>query len=92
MYLVFEFARCLVPSRFLQLVKQRFYGTNRWSYVKPLYTDLYETLYEDLSPEKGLVHENTMEDQQCMYQLSPDIIKKSLEVIKKEAKLKMTHV
>jgi hypothetical protein len=87
--IVFEFGRCLVPPRFMQLVKERFYKTIRWNYVKPLYSDLYSTLYDDLDPEKDVIHSSgNIEDQVCMYKLSPQLVADSLDVIKSEKRKK----
>lgn len=43
-YVVYEFGRCLFPSRFFQLLKERHFKTRRWEYVGPAYKDLYDTI------------------------------------------------
>ena len=84
---VFELGRCLVPPRFLQLVKQRFMRTKRWSYVQPLYKELYATPYGDIHPDTALVHSSgTFEDQKCPYTLSPRLKQQALSVIMLENK------
>lgn len=52
----YEFARCLVPTRFMQLAKERHHGTHRWTFVGPLYKELFSTLYADIDPESGILH------------------------------------
>jgi hypothetical protein len=49
-YILYEFGRCIVPTKILQLVKERHYNTKRWVYVQPLYTSLYEKLFDDILP------------------------------------------
>jgi hypothetical protein len=50
---LYEFSRCLIPTRILQLVKARHYNTKRWSYVLPLYSSLFEKLFDDILPTTG---------------------------------------
>lgn len=65
-YVVYEFGRCLVPSRLFQLIKETHYKTKRWEYILPLYRDLYDTIYEDINPDTGIIHSSgNMEDQPC---------------------------
>ena len=74
-FIVFELGRCLVPSRFLQLVKERHATTKRWSYIQPLYKELYDTMNEDISPNEPIIHSSgDVEDQTCIYKL-PDKLK-----------------
>lgn len=80
--IVYEFGRCLVPSRFLQLVKEAHITTPRWAYVQPLYADLFAALYEDLAPEGGVLHSGgTLEDQACAYTLSARTIRDALAAV-----------
>ena len=51
-YVVYEFSRCIVPTHILQLFKARHYNTKRWVYVLPLYTSLYEKLFDDILPNR----------------------------------------
>lgn len=53
-YVVYEFARCIVPTKILQLIKSRHYNTKRWIYIEPLYTSLYESLNDDILPTTSL--------------------------------------
>lgn len=48
--ILFEFSRCIIPSRIFQLLKARHYNTKRWVYIKPLYTSLYEKVFDDILP------------------------------------------
>lgn len=75
-FIVFEFGRCLVPSRFLQLVKEKHAKTKRWVYIKPLYKELFDIVYQDLHPDENVIHSSgNVEDQICKYKLSLDLIK-----------------
>jgi len=88
-YIVFEFGRCFVPSRLMQLIKERHFGTKRWEYIQPMYAQLYETVYEDLDPTSGVIHSSgVMEDQACAYKLSPSTIERSIELIKTQQRKK----
>lgn len=89
-FIVFELGRCLVPARFLQLVKERHYNSKRWSYVQPLYTELFNTMYSDVSPNEPVIHSSgDVEDQSCMYQLSDKLKKQAIELIKTEKMSKL---
>lgn len=81
---VFEFGRCLVPTRIMQLIKERHHGSDRWAFVQPLYAQLYETLYEDLDPKKGLFSNGALEDQACDYSVPSSISAQTLSKIKAE--------
>lgn len=50
---LFEYSRCLLPTRILQLVKEHHYNTKRWSYILPLYSSLFEKLFLDILPTTG---------------------------------------
>ena len=50
---LYEFSRCLIPTRILQMIKDRHYNTKRWSYVLPLYSSLFEKLFDDILPTTG---------------------------------------
>ena len=84
---VFEFGRCLVPSRTMQLIKERHLETPRWAYVGPLYKKLYDFLYEDLSAhEKQLrvVSNGELEDVVCHFKLLKSVHADALEKIQTE--------
>ena len=49
-FLVMETGRCLVPSRFLQLIIERHLNTKRWAYIQPLYNELFKELNSDILP------------------------------------------
>jgi len=85
-YIVMETGRCLVPSRFMQLIVEKHLNTKRWVYIKPLYTDLFNELYSDILPSVVNQESNDgMEDQKwCTYKLSPALIQKALSSIKNE--------
>ena len=69
--IVYEFGRCLVPSRVLQLIKERHMGTSRWERIAPEYARLYNVLYEDLLPASGDLSNRSLEDQPCSSYSSP---------------------
>ena len=50
---LYEYSRCLLPTRILQLVKAHHYNTKRWSYILPLYSSLFEKLFDDILPTTG---------------------------------------
>ena len=84
-YIVYELGRCLVPTRFFQLVKERHYKSPRWAYIQELYRDLYMTVNDDILPETGVFHSSgTTEDQKCMYSISDNLKKRAIQLIKKE--------
>jgi hypothetical protein len=84
-FVVYEFGRCLFPTRFLQLIKAKYIKTDKWSYIQPLYKDLYDTLYEDIKPDTydmaSLVGEN---ESICKYKLSNSLVTKTIKFIKKK--------
>ena len=61
----FEYVRCLLPSRFFQLVKELHVDTRRWSYIQPLYRELLAKVYEDLHPDVPVVSSGELENQRC---------------------------
>lgn len=81
-YIVYEFARCLVPSRVFQLIKEKHASSPRWKWMKKRYTSLYNTVYEDLSPKTGNMSNGDMEDQTCQYKLNKDTIKHAYVLMK----------
>lgn len=83
--IVYEFSRCLVPSRLMQLIKERHCGTSRWVYVQPVYAKLYKSLYEDLDPNESVVFSNgKLENIVCRFKLSTSLVNKTLEKIAHE--------
>lgn len=87
MSIVFEFGRCLFPTRFFQLVKATYSKKDEWQYIKPLYSNLYNTLYEDILPDTPNIASLQSEaDHICKYKLSPQLIKQSIEHIKNAKK------
>lgn len=83
-YIVFEFGRCLFPTQFFQLLKETYINTDHWKYIQPLYTKLYNTLYEDILPETTAIASLDQESSHlCQYKLSNDLIKRSIINIKK---------
>jgi hypothetical protein len=91
--LVMETGRCLVPSRFMQLVIDKHLPTKRWSYIQPLYTELFNELYSDILPTiESPISNGELEDQKwCNHKISPTLIKKSLLSIKNEREARMKH-
>lgn len=81
-FIVYEFARCLIPSRVFQLIKERHASTSRWKWMKKYYTSLYTTVYEDLSPHTGNMSNGDMEDQSCKYKLNKNTIKQAYSLMK----------
>ena len=61
----FEYVRCLLPSRFFQLVKELHVDTRRWSYIQPLYRQLLAKVYEDLHPDVPVVSSGELENLRC---------------------------
>jgi hypothetical protein len=61
----FEYVRCLLPSRFFQLVKELHMDTRRWRYVQPLYRELLAKVYEDLNPDVPVVSSGELENRRC---------------------------
>lgn len=47
---LYEFSRCIVPTKILQRIKHRHHQTRRWVYIAPLYRCLYESLFDDILP------------------------------------------
>lgn len=83
LFIVFELGRCLVPPRFMQLCKERHYGTKRWAYIEPFYKALYKSLYADIDPDNEIIHSSgTYEDQKCIYQLSEKTKKDAMDLIR----------
>jgi hypothetical protein len=83
-FLVYEFVRCLIPSRVFQLIKEVHIRTPRWKWMKKAYTSLYNTVYDDLNPKTGNLSNGSMEDQPCTYQLNKDTVKKAYVLMSKE--------
>jgi len=82
-FIVFEYGRCLFPSHLLQLIKAKHINTNRWEWIKPLYSNLYKTLYEDIFPDTSDMASLEQESENiCKYKLSPELIRKSIANIK----------
>lgn len=91
-YPAFEWSRCLVSTRTMQLIKENHCQTPRWTYVKALYANLYSKLYADIDPETEVMHSSgSIEDLPCKYSLSSNIIKDTLNLLdmEKKERLKM---
>ena len=83
-FVVFEFGRCLCPTRFLQLIKAKYIKTDKWIYIQPLYKDLYDTLYEDINPSTDDIASLEEENKSiCKYRLSSGLVNKTMNFIKK---------
>ena len=89
-YIVYEFGRCIIPSRFLQLIKEVHVKSKRWSYIQPLYRELYQILYEDLISDTNMSN-GELENIKCGH--STSISQSTLNKINQEfEKLKkMNH-
>jgi hypothetical protein len=86
-YWVYEISRRLVPSRAMQLIKERHVPSARWSgYVKALYRELFMALYDDLWPDTAVYSNGQMED--VAVQRSPflpaPLVASTLALIKRE--------
>jgi hypothetical protein len=90
MNFVFEFGRCLVPTRTMQLIKERHLETPRWAYVGPVYTRLFATLYEDLNPanDKRVFSNGEMEDIVCRFKLPRAVYSDALAKIQTEGAMR----
>ena len=62
----FEYVRCMLPSRFFQLVKELHIDTRRWAYIQPLYRELLAKVYEDLNPDVPVVSSGEIENKRCV--------------------------
>jgi len=60
--IVYEWSRCMLPSRSLQKIKEAHCESARWVYVKPLYAALFEDMFADLNPETGRLGNGALED------------------------------
>jgi hypothetical protein len=85
---VYEFSRCLVNTRVMQLIKERHAKSKRWIYIQPLYAELYNILFEDLNANVGILSNEELEDINCKFKISPSIISKTLAEISIERKLR----
>jgi hypothetical protein len=89
MYMVYEMSRCLVPTRALQLIRDRHIAIpSAWLWIKPLYTDLYTTLMEDIdptNPDETPMSSDDMEDQPCVRKNRPtQLFERALKIVLKE--------
>lgn len=87
---VYEFARCLIPSRVFQLIKEVHVNTPRWKWMRKAYTSLYNTVYGDLNPKTPNMSNGDMEDQPCTYKLNKELIKQAYALIDSERKKKLS--
>lgn len=82
-FIIFEFGRCLCPTRFFQLIKAKYIKTDKWIYIQPLYKDLYDTVYEDINPiTEDLASLEEENKATCKYKLSNDLVNKTMNFIK----------
>ncbi len=89
-YLVYEFGRCLVPTRFMQLVKELHFKSKRWEYVRPMYRELYSILYEDLNPDTEVMSNGDMENQKCRYELPKGLMEAASKQLEKVQQMHAT--
>ena len=54
-YTVYEFGRCIFPTKFILNLKYNLGRHPNWKDLKPIYTILYNYLYEDLTPEYNVL-------------------------------------
>lgn len=82
-YPAFEWSRCLVSTRTMQLIKESHFNSPRWSYVKTMYGELFNALYVDILPDTDVIHSaGSVEDLPCKYHISRDLkedVMKTLE-------------
>jgi hypothetical protein len=84
---VYEFMRCLVPSRTMQLIMERHLQTPRWAYLGPMYSTLFDLLYEDLKPTNTTVYSNgALEAIVCKFKLPSSVYTDTLAKIQDEKK------
>lgn len=70
---VYEYVRCFFPTRFFQLAKEIHHGS-RWSYVRPLYRELFHLVYEDISADTNKTSNGTLESQKCTSKLRNEFL------------------
>jgi hypothetical protein len=87
MPIVYEFGRCIVPSRFLQMVKELHQKSKRWEYMQPLYRELFGIMYEDLSPDTAIFSNGSMENIKCGFVMSPKTLQKADKEMEKLQKV-----
>lgn len=80
---VYEFGRCIIPTRFLQMIKELHYESPRWSYIQPLYRDLIGLLYEDLSPDAPVYSNGDLENQRCKFKMTASLREKASKELQK---------
>ncbi len=82
---VYEFFRCLISTRTMQLIKERHLPTSRWEYIGPIYSRMYNILYDDLNPSNTKVFSNgEMEDIVCKFKMPKSLHIDTLNKIKVE--------
>jgi hypothetical protein len=81
----FEMSRCLIPTRALQLIKQRHMSTPRWTIIAPWYAHLFNTLYQDIHPSTDVIAESddNSDHVHCL-SISKPLVKQTLDLLKKE--------
>lgn len=89
--ILYEFGRCLVPTRFLQLIKARHIHTKRWEYVQPLYASLFQTVMQDVLPDTPFAADEG--DTRCPYPaLRPEVVDATLAEIRQERAARIRRV
>lgn len=89
--ILYEFERCLVPTRFLQLIKARHIHTKRWEYVQPLYASLFQTVMQDVLPDTPFAADEG--DTRCPYPaLRPEVVDATLAEIRQERAARIRRV
>lgn len=89
LYVLFELGRCLVTTHTMQLIKTKHIKTARWIYVKPLYTELYNTLFGDIAPNDDDYASITFErelvsSKMCRFKLTNAVMEKTMTQIQDE--------
>jgi hypothetical protein len=88
--ILYEFSRCLVPPRILQLIKSRHSRSKRWEYIQPLYASLYEKLFDDILPSTPHMADVKYEQKvKCKIHLSKEVIDDAFDKIKQEGEQRL---
>lgn len=65
-FVTFELARCQLNGRVFQLLKEKHFSTKRWgAYVRDLYTELFNAVFEDILPGTDLISNGKDEFAPC---------------------------
>lgn len=70
-HMVYELHRCFLSPRTMQLIKEAHIRKPRWEgYVRGLYKELFDAVYEDISPSTSLLSNGEMELGPCPAEFS----------------------